>query len=398
MDNNQNLLVSVIIPAYNLERYVPQFWRAIESVVNQTYRNLEVIIVDDKSTDGTWSLLEQAAAKDSRIKIYKNTHNKGLGGVLNECLEHATGDLIARMDCDDSIDYTKLGKQVDFLRAHPEVVAVGTDLNIVDANNNITGQKLHATTHAELVKGMYRLAALAHATVMVRADVYKAFKYDETLPHGEDVALYFHFEKYGQLANIPEKLYNYWINTSSNNFASVKRTLYYTLIARWRVAKTYQHQPNLIDIFYNLGQACLYLLPNFAIKYIYTQLRLKPNFAEVIRYGLVGIATVIIDVASYMLLVHWGMNYLVADVANIPVFLSFNYFAHKWFTFKSSNRKAPEVLRYLTTFSINQLEALVILWVVVSVFGLDVYMGKVAQTVLIPLTNFFLLKFFVYRS
>ena len=392
--NNQ--LVSVIIPAFNLGRYEKQFWKSLDTVINQTYKNLEIIIVDDKSTDNTWQLLIEAKNKDSRIQIFKNTHQKGLGGVLNECLDHTTGDLVARMDCDDFIDLDKFELQVKFLQKNPEIVAVGTDLYTIDQDGKITGEKIHATDHKEITSEMYKLAPMAHATVMARGDAYRKFRYDETLKHGEDVALYFYFETKGNLGNIPEKKYYYWINQTSNNFKNIKRTLRYTLLARWRVYKNYNRKPRLKELFFNILQLGLLILPNLVIKFIYEKFRLQKDPMKIIRYAIVGVLTVLIDITSYALLVELGVNYLLADVLNTPIFLTFNYFGHKYITFKKQAKSGQEIFRYIGVFIFNQLEALLILWLMSFVFPGMPVAGKIAQVVIIPITNYFLLKLFVF--
>src|SRR5580765_3960525 len=91
-------LVSVVMPCYNAEKY---FVEAIESIINQTYKNLEIVLINDGSIDGTSELLNEYAKKDSRIKIIFNQVNLGLIGSLNIGVAAATGEYIARMDADD---------------------------------------------------------------------------------------------------------------------------------------------------------------------------------------------------------------------------------------------------------------------------------------------------------
>src|SRR4051812_19701656 len=91
-------LVSVIMPCYNTEKY---FVEAIESIINQTYKNLEIVLINDGSTDSTTELLNQYSEKDKRIKIILNPVNLGLIASLNKGVAAATGDYIARMDADD---------------------------------------------------------------------------------------------------------------------------------------------------------------------------------------------------------------------------------------------------------------------------------------------------------
>lgn len=105
-------LVSVLIPCYNAEKYVEE---AINSVLIQTYRNIEVIAIDDCSTDKTYDLLQQMALGDSRLKLYRNEVNKGLIGTLNFGIDQCEGNLIARMDADDVCHPDRIRQQVEHL-------------------------------------------------------------------------------------------------------------------------------------------------------------------------------------------------------------------------------------------------------------------------------------------
>ena len=96
-------LVSVIIPVYNAEKYVEQ---AVRSIMIQTYQNLEILITDDCSTDGSFAILQKLATEDSRIKLSRNTENQKIVRTLNALVERASGKYIARMDADD-ISLTK---------------------------------------------------------------------------------------------------------------------------------------------------------------------------------------------------------------------------------------------------------------------------------------------------
>ena len=91
-------LISVIIPCYNAEKYVEQ---AVRSIMNQTYKNQEILCTDDCSIDSTLSILERLATEDSRIRIIRHTENKKLIFTLNELVQESKGDYIARMDADD---------------------------------------------------------------------------------------------------------------------------------------------------------------------------------------------------------------------------------------------------------------------------------------------------------
>ncbi len=104
--------VSIITPAYNCEKFIKS---TIQSVLNQTYQNWEMIIVDDASTDGTYNLALEYAKQDERIKVIKNQENAGIGFTRNVAIENATGRYLAFLDADDLWSKEKLSKQVLFM-------------------------------------------------------------------------------------------------------------------------------------------------------------------------------------------------------------------------------------------------------------------------------------------
>jgi len=98
-------LLSIIVPIYNVEQYVD---KCIQSILNQTYQNLEIILVDDGATDCSGSIADSYAAKDKRIKVF-HKENGGLSDARNYGLDHVTGDYILFVDSDDFIENTMCG-------------------------------------------------------------------------------------------------------------------------------------------------------------------------------------------------------------------------------------------------------------------------------------------------
>ena len=111
-------LVSVLLCAYNEERYLPQ---ALDSVLSQTLRDFECIVVDDGSTDATPEILERYAQADCRVRAYRNERNLGLQASLNRALSLAGGQYLVRMDGDDLCRRDRFARQVEFMRDHPRI-------------------------------------------------------------------------------------------------------------------------------------------------------------------------------------------------------------------------------------------------------------------------------------
>lgn len=109
---NNEYLVSIITPAYNCEKYIKE---CIDSVINQTYQNWEMIIVDDKSTDSTRIILEEYTKKDKRIKVYYQENNSGAAAARNKAINMSNGRFIAFLDSDDAWKSNKLSSQIAFM-------------------------------------------------------------------------------------------------------------------------------------------------------------------------------------------------------------------------------------------------------------------------------------------
>lgn len=227
-------LVSVIMSVYNGEKYLVQ---AIDSILNQTYKNFEFIIIDDCSIDNSSHILQEYAQKNSRIKIIKKEKNIGIKGFienLNLGISIAKGKYIARMDQDDVSLPERFQKQVDFLENNPEITLVGAQLNLINEQNKITGEAIAALQHRDIVKRITSQIQLFHPVIMFRKD--QNIQYREKFLYCEDYDLYLNLITQGKkLANINEKLLHYRILESSisrkgDNFVKklmVEKALYF---------------------------------------------------------------------------------------------------------------------------------------------------------------------------
>lgn len=125
-------LVSVVMATYNGAKYVGQ---QVESVLKQTYENLELVIVDDASSDDTVAILEAFAQRDPRVKVHRAERNRGVVATFEAALGLAKGQYIALSDQDDIFEPTKIAKQVEALKTAPYPDLVLSDLRLIDANN-----------------------------------------------------------------------------------------------------------------------------------------------------------------------------------------------------------------------------------------------------------------------
>jgi glycosyltransferase involved in cell wall biosynthesis len=199
--------VSVLMPVYNAARYLAE---AVESILGQTFADFEFLIIDDGSTDRSRATLERYAAHDRRIRLASRP-NTGYTVALNELLGLARGELLARMDGDDVALPTRLARQVDYLRAHPDVVCVGTAVQFIDAAGRFLRPRHPGMDHEEIQqRALAGDCPLNHPSVMMRRAAVEAVGgYHAEFEPAEDLDLWLRLSEVGRLTNLPEVLMKY---------------------------------------------------------------------------------------------------------------------------------------------------------------------------------------------
>lgn len=208
------MTLSVLLSVHNGERYVRE---AIESILTQTYRDFEFVIVDDGSTDRTSQILDEFAKKDARIVVIKNEINIGLTASLNKALRsafatlrsdrQAQGLLIARMDADDVALLERFQKQIDFLNTHPDIGMVGTAYEWIDENEKVMGRRNVLTHPHELHRVLIRTNPFLHGSIMIRKRLLEhVHGYDESYKKAQDYDLYLRLSRICRFANLPDIL------------------------------------------------------------------------------------------------------------------------------------------------------------------------------------------------
>lgn len=141
--------ISVLIPTYNVGKFVE---KAIRSVMQQSYTNLEIIVVDDFSTDDTFSILQKLANEDSRIKLFRNKQNMKIAATLNFAIEQASGKYIARIDGDDIADNTRIETLYNYLQEHLEVKLVSSNLFSINEKDAILKEEIYPESFESIKK------------------------------------------------------------------------------------------------------------------------------------------------------------------------------------------------------------------------------------------------------
>jgi hypothetical protein len=201
--NRNKPQISVLISAYNAEKYLKV---AIESIKRQSYKNFEVIIINDNSTDNTLKVLN--FCKDDRFKIISNEQNMGLTKSLNIGLKYCNGKYIARMDADDFSIKDRLFKQICFLDSNQNISLLGTSYYKINHNNKVIDIINVPLTDKEIKYWLLSKCPFGHGTVMMRREVLEnAGGYDERFLYAQDFDLWLRLSEKFNFANLKEPLY-----------------------------------------------------------------------------------------------------------------------------------------------------------------------------------------------
>lgn len=198
------ILVSIIMPAYNSERFINE---SIDSILNQTHSNIELLIYDDGSTDSTRSIIDSYS--DGRIKKIYASKNSGVVEARNQLIDHAKGEYIALMDSDDIASRDRIQKQLRFLSQGSCDICGSGQWNL----NQTTG-KLKASkdrySDADLRALLTIYCTLCNSAVMARASIFKQFKYDVSMLIAEDYYLWTQLAAAGyRFGNLKNRLITY---------------------------------------------------------------------------------------------------------------------------------------------------------------------------------------------
>ncbi|WP_274628986.1 glycosyltransferase [Arvimicrobium flavum] len=212
-----HLEVSVLMPVRNAERFVGQ---AIDSVLRQITVGLELLIINDGSEDGTGDIIDGYAGRDDRIRVVSD-ERIGLVNALEAGRAVARAPLLARMDADDVAVPDRLAKQIDFLRRHPGIVAVGGQVEKIDRTGQIIGHGAYPLDERACLGHLERGAPFCHPAVTMRAGaVARCGGYRHRFAAAEDYDLWLRLSKLGGFTNLPDVVLHYRIHEQSLSMAN----------------------------------------------------------------------------------------------------------------------------------------------------------------------------------
>jgi glycosyltransferase involved in cell wall biosynthesis len=216
-------LVSILFPCYNAAEYLAH---SLESLIDQEYRNIEIICINDGSTDNTLEILKRYQLKDPRIVIVDNPQNLGLIGSLNTSFAHIKGEYFARMDADDFSPPDRIARQVDFILKNNQYDIISSAYNYFRENGSLLEYVAPVGTLQHSLKFISLFSTpLAHGSVLGKTSLIKSgiYYYDKNFKHAED------FELFSRLL---------WQNVPVTN---MKQSLYLARLNKGSVSAVYNN-------------------------------------------------------------------------------------------------------------------------------------------------------------
>lgn len=212
--------ISICIPIYNAEKYLSS---AIQSVLNQTYKDYELILLNDGSNDASLNIMNKFAQSDNRIKVINDGLNKGLVFRLNQSVNLAKGEYYVRMDADDIMFPERLEKQIEAMCSDDDIALVHSAAVSINAENEVLGIKININPER------YK-TSIAHPTVMARRSFFLENPYDKDFSQMEDLELWHRTSPVYKFAYIPEPLLFY---REDSGLVSVKHKKMYPGLKRF---------------------------------------------------------------------------------------------------------------------------------------------------------------------
>jgi glycosyltransferase involved in cell wall biosynthesis len=242
--------VTILMPLYNAENYLHC---AIESVLSQSFRDFEFVIINDGSTDSSREIVNFYS--DNRIRFIDRKTNHGLVYTLNEGIAVAKGSLIARMDSDDINFPERIEEQVAFLENNQEVGIVGTSIECIGSKGQRIGVWEHPLDDLTIRWDLLFRTSFAHPTVMIRSHIIHEYnlRYSTSFYPSEDYDFWTRLLLHTKGANIRKPLYKYRIHkNNTSNTKAFKQYQNSTLVAFYHVQRTFPELEISLETMHNM--------------------------------------------------------------------------------------------------------------------------------------------------
>jgi glycosyltransferase involved in cell wall biosynthesis len=234
-NQKNNPLVSVLIPTYNSELYIKE---TLESILNQTYKNLEIVVIDDASIDNTINIVKRY--EDKRIRLFINDKNLGISKNMNKGIKLSHGKYLAIMDADDWSYPYRIEEEVKLMEENPKVVLCSGYMDICDENLNIKNRRTYPLTDEEIRRAIVRYDPISHPASMWRmSELLKTGLYSKNFPICRDYDLIVRISEFGKYQNIPKPLIKYRVRKDSETGKRIRQTQWYSFYIQMKAVFEY---------------------------------------------------------------------------------------------------------------------------------------------------------------
>jgi glycosyltransferase involved in cell wall biosynthesis len=251
--------VSVVMSVFNGERFLRE---SVDSILNQSFRDFEFIIIDDGSSDCSHSILDAYAKRDSRVRVY-HQGNKGLVDALNRGCSLARGKYVARMDADDIAIEHRLRWQVDFMDHHPEIAVVAGGIELINATGKSLKMCPIPTSDSEIKSALLESCTLCHPTVFMRIDAFRAVNgYRKAVVEAEDYDLWLRIADRFNFSGLKVIVLKYRLHSYQVTVRKCRNLVVSSLCARAAALERKKGRPDPLD---TVGEITPALLSTFGV-------------------------------------------------------------------------------------------------------------------------------------
>jgi glycosyltransferase involved in cell wall biosynthesis len=270
------VLVSVAMLSYNHEKYIGE---AIESVLNQTVQDLELIVVDDGSRDNSRHIIKEYSTKDPRVKPIFHERNFGIPRGANDCLKNATGEYFGFIGSDDLWVPSKTEKQLKVIEKNPEKI-VWSEGQIIDSNGKLKGGNMTELLYSPVKKSgnifqeLLREDFIFGQSLLVKTEIAQKYSFNESLRYVNDHQYFIDLSKEHEFVFMPESLALYRLHGQNTTSKNMKLWFKERIMLRNYLIQKYGpeiSQQSLADIYYKIGHAYAGLEEKELAKYFYTK-------------------------------------------------------------------------------------------------------------------------------
>jgi glycosyltransferase involved in cell wall biosynthesis len=264
--------VTIAMPVHNASAYLRE---ALDSVLAQTYPHWELVCIDDASADDSWQILSEYAARDPRVKPFKQPGHAGIVAARNRALDQADAGstYLAILDADDAALPDRLEAQVQFLEAHPDHALVGGHTLIIDERSRELGIRRYPSEYREICGVIARYNPFAQSAVMLRRSLLREIgHYDPAYPRCQDYDLWLRTASRFPVANLDQPVIRYRISAAQGKVTHLRQTLRLTL----RLQRRWIWHPRFFRLHnaaYVALEHALPVLPDAAILALFKRVR-----------------------------------------------------------------------------------------------------------------------------